>query len=296
MDEPLQEMRSLISRLVEPRSRRGWIEGLTLTSKDAVTEPMGNVAKPTLAVTAQGTKIVVLGEQVFEYRSGQYLIATVDLPITAQTTEASPEKPFLGVGLSLKPQIIAQLLLEISPGPTGSGSAVGMATSDADDPLLDAIVRLLRVCERPDDLAVLGAGIEREIHWRLMTGPQGPTVRQIGLADSVLAHIGRAIRWIQDHYDEIIRIDDLADHVGMSVSSLNRHFRAVTTLSPLQYQKTLRLQEARIKLLASPSDVGAIGHAVGYDSLSQFSREYRRMFGSPPRRDASALRLLTGLA
>jgi AraC-like DNA-binding protein len=136
---------------------------------------------------------------------------------------------------------------------------------------------------------VLAPALEREIHWRLLTGPQGATVRQIGLADSRLSAIGRAARWIRDHHARVIRIDDLAREVGMSVSSLNRHFRAVTAMSPLQYQKQFRLQQARIQLIAAPDDVGAIGYNVGYDSPSQFSREYRRMFGVPPSRDATRL-------
>jgi transcriptional regulator GlxA family with amidase domain len=140
---------------------------------------------------------------------------------------------------------------------------------------------------------VLAPGVQREIHWRLMNGPQAALVRQIGVADGGLAFVARAIAWIQDRYDQVIRIGDLADHVGLSVSSLNRHFRAVTAMSPLQYQKQLRLQKARIQLIAAPRDVAEIGHAVGYDSPSQFSREYRRMFGAPPAQDAARLQTVT---
>jgi transcriptional regulator GlxA family with amidase domain len=191
--------------------------------------------------------------------------------------------------LPLQPAIIAQLLLEAGPVGGRPDAAEGVVLSDADDDLLDAVVRLLRLVDRPDDFRMLSSAIEREIHWRLMTGPQAATVRQIGLADSRLSMVARAIRWIQAHYDRVIRIDDLADDVGMSTSSLNRHFRAVTAMSPLQYQKQLRLQKARIELMAAPHDVAAIGYAVGYDSPSQFSREYRRMFGVPPGQDAARL-------
>jgi transcriptional regulator GlxA family with amidase domain len=165
----------------------------------------------------------------------------------------------------------------------------GLAVSDATPALLDAIARLLALLDAPDDAAALAAGVQREVIWRLITGPQGPTVRQIGLADSRLAHLARAIRWIRGHYDETLRVEQLAALATMSVSSFHRHFRAVTSMTPIQYQKEIRLHEARARLLADPGDVTGVGYAVGYDSPSQFSREYRRRFGVSPSRDARAL-------
>jgi AraC-like DNA-binding protein len=144
--------------------------------------------------------------------------------------------------------------------------------------------------DTPSDAAALAAGIEREVLWRLVTGPQGATVRQIGLADSELACLSRAIRWIRVHYDKTLRVEELATLATMSVSSFHRHFRTVTSMAPIQFQKQIRLHEARVRLLAEPWDVAGAGFAVGYDSPSQFSREYRRMFGVPPSRDALALR------
>jgi transcriptional regulator GlxA family with amidase domain len=144
--------------------------------------------------------------------------------------------------------------------------------------------------DTPEDVPVLGAGIEREILWRLITGPRGSTIRQIGLADSRLAHLARAIRWIRSHYNETLRVEELASLATMSVSSFHRHFRAVTSMTPIQFQKEIRLHEARTRLLAKPGDVTGVGFAVGYDSPSQFSREYRRMFGVPPSHDSRALR------
>jgi transcriptional regulator GlxA family with amidase domain len=131
--------------------------------------------------------------------------------------------------------------------------------------------------------------VRREIHWRLLTGPRGSLIRQVGLADSRVAVVARAIAWIKDRYDEVIRVEDLAAEVGLSVSSLNRHFRAATSMSPVQYQKQIRLQRARIRLLANPADVAGAGHAVGYTSASQFTREYRRLFGAPPGQDVARL-------
>ena len=252
---------------------------------DRVTEPLGVVTEPVLALVVQGAKRSVLGDHIFDYHAGQYLVVAVDLPLTSQITRATRAEPFLAFGLPVRPALIAQLLLESGPAAARPHDGPGIATSDADDKLLDAIVRLLRLLDEPRDVPVLAPGVRREIHWRLLNGPQAALVRQIGLADSQLALVARAIGWIKTHYDRVIRIDDLADEVGMSVSSLNRHFRAVTAMSPLQYQKQLRLQRARIQLIAAPSDVAAIGH----DSASQFSREYRRMFGAPPGQDAVSL-------
>jgi transcriptional regulator GlxA family with amidase domain len=161
--------------------------------------------------------------------------------------------------------------------------------SDAGPDLLDPIVRLLRLLDRPDDVPVLGPAIEREILWRLIKGEQGAMVRQLGLADSRLSQISRAVRWIRDHHTAMLRIEDLARVANMSATSFFRHFRAVTSLTPIQYQKQVRLQEARAKLLANPGDMAAVGYAVGYDSPSQFSREYRRLFGAPPGRDTARL-------
>ena len=196
------------------------------------------------------------------------------------------------MALVLRPAVVAELVLQ---APAGAMVAwrrhSAMPTGDASAELLDAVVRLLRLLDQPADAPVLAPMIEREIIWRLLTGPQGDTVRQIGLADSDLSHVSRAIGWIRDNYAEPMRIDDLARLSGMSASAFHRHFRAVTAMSPLQFQKRIRLQEARSLLVAHPGDVAGIGHLVGYDSPSQFNREYRRLFGTPPGQDAARLRI-----
>jgi AraC-like DNA-binding protein len=215
--------------------------------------------------------------------------------VIGRTLQASVEEPFLAVVLELSPERIAALLLETPPVAGARPGAVdalpaGIAVNDASPALLDALGRLLALLDAPDDAAVLAAGIEREVLWRLITGPQGTTVRQIGLADSRLAHLAQAIRWIRSHYNETLRVEQLAVMATMSVSSFHRHFRAVTSMTPIQFQKQIRLHEARALLLAEPGDVAGAGYAVGYDSPSQFSREYRRTFGVPPSRDALTLR------
>jgi AraC-like DNA-binding protein len=191
--------------------------------------------------------------------------------------------------------MIAALLLDTAPAATPrpggfETSPAGIAVSEASPALLDAVCRLLALLDTPGDAAALAAGVEREVLWRLITGPQGATVRQIGLADSRLALLGRAIRWIRSHYDQTLRVEELAELANMSASSFHRHFRAVTSMTPIQFQKQLRLYQARTRLLTDPSDVAGVGFAVGYDSPSQFSREYRRLFGVPPSQDVVALR------
>jgi AraC-like DNA-binding protein len=220
---------------------------------------------------------------------------SVELPVIGHITRATVKEPFLAVVLELRPERIAALLLETAPAATGGpgaadGTPAGIAVSDASPALIDAIGRLLALLDAPDDAAALATGVEREVLWRLLTGPQGATVRQIGLADSRLAHLARAIRWIRSYYNETLRVEELAALATMSVSSFHRHFRAVTSMTPIQFQKQIRLREARARLLAQPGDITGVGFAVGYDSPSQFSREYRRMFGVAPSRDALALR------
>lgn len=271
------------------------VDGVVVFACDHVTAPIGSVIEPKLAVVAQGAKRSVVGDRIFEHEAGQAVVVTVDLPITSHVTKASPAEPFLTLGIPLQPVTIAQLLVDGGPGTATAHDGLGIAVGEIDDDLLDALVRLLRLMASPRDFRVLAPGVRREIHWRLLNGPYAGLVRQIGMADSQLTIVARAIAWIRQHYDQLMRVDDLAADVGMSVSSLNRHFRAVTAMSPLQYQKRLRLQEARLRLIAAPRDVGEIGHAVGYDSLSQFSREYRRMFGAPPGEDAARLQTLATL-
>jgi len=250
------------------------------------TNPLECISGPACALIVQGAKQVVLNGQVFDYRAGQYLVASVDLPVTAHVTEADPDRPYLAFTLVLKPAAIAALLLETAAQEVSPSAPPGIAVSDAPFELLDAIVRLLRIFDHPDDARVLGPGIEREILWRLITGAQGSMVRQIGLADSRLSQISRATRWIRQNYNETMRVEELARVARMSTTSFHRHFRAVTTMTPIQYQKQIRLQEARFLLRENPGDVAGVGFEVGYESPSQFSREYRRHFGISPGRDA----------
>lgn len=292
-----------LTTLLERHARPDWttdVDGVLVSRVERPDPPSPSMTGTVLAVIAQGTKRLALGDRVYEYGAGQYLVASVDLPVTGNFTEAGPECPALGFGLVLEPSAVAEVLLLAGAGDiprTGGGAPSGIAVSDAPDELLDAVIRMLRLLDGPPrDRAVLAPLIKREILWRLITGEQGGIVRQLGLADSSLSHIARAVRWIRDHYAEAFRVEDVARLSGMSVSGFYRSFQAVTAMSPIQFQKQIRLQEARLLLATRPHDVTGVGHRVGYDSPSQFSREYRRQFGVPPSQDATRLRVPAGAA
>jgi AraC-like DNA-binding protein len=292
----LAEIRTLISRHARVGEISAPLPGLRLVALTAPTAPLRAVYQPTFALVAQGAKRTVLGDRVLEYSAGQYLVVSVDLPIVGQVFQASGKHPYLAVAMALNPTVIATLLLETAAGtPHPMAGRAGLQVGTAAPDLLDCVARLLQLIDRRDDFAVLGPMLEREILWRLLTGEQGVSVRQIGLADSRLSQISRAIQWIRGHYAEALRIEDLAKVAAMSTPTFFRHFRAVTTMSPLQYQKTIRLQQARARLMAKGQDVAAIGFAVGYDSPSQFSREYSRYFGMPPGKDMARLRTVSAL-
>jgi AraC-like DNA-binding protein len=288
---PLDELWALLARHARPDQLTP-IEDVLISPVDRTGPPGPAMSGAVLAVVAQGAKRLALGDRVYEYGAGQYLIASVDLPVTGQFTRASPEEPALGFGLLLHPAAIAELLLHAAPGDLPAvpgGAPSGLVVSDAPAELLDAVVRLLRLIERPRDMAFLAPLIKKEILWRLLTGEQGAAVRQLGLADSSLTHIARAVQWIRDHYTRAFQVEELARLAGMSASAFYRNFQAVTATSPIQFQKQIRLQQARLLLTAAPSDITAVSRSVGYDSLSQFSREYRRQFGAPPSQDAVRL-------
>jgi AraC-like DNA-binding protein len=288
----LDELRTLLARHARPDMTTS-VAGVLASKIERPVPPYASMTGTVLALVAQGAKRLALGDRVYDYRAGQYLVASVDLPVTGHFVEVSPEHPALGFGLVLRPSVVAELVLQADPTglpPTPGSAPSGIAVSDAPDELVDATVRMLRLLDRPRDAPVLAPLIEREIVWQLLTSDQGATVRQLGLADSSLAHVARAVRWIRDHYAESFRVEDAARVSGMSVSAFYRNFQAVTAMSPIQFQKQIRLQQARLLLATHAHDVTGVGHRVGYDSPSQFSREYRRQFGAPPSRDAVHLR------
>lgn len=256
------------------------------------TVPCQLVIEPVFSLIAQGAKCIDVGHQVFDYHAGQFLIFPVDLPADAYVVEATPQSPYLGFGLLLRPEAISSLLLESPRMPSLQKELTGISLSDLSNELIDCAVRLLRLLDTPSDIPILAATYEREILWRLLTGPQGPMIRQVGLADSHISQVGRAIRQLRKHFTETIRIEALAAVAGMSITSFHRHFRIITAMTPIQYQKKLRLQTARRRLMSANENVSEVAFAVGYDNPSQFSREYRRMYGKPPGQDGQELRVI----
>jgi AraC-like DNA-binding protein len=293
----LAELRALIVRHARPDETTA-IDGVLLSAAGRPGEPEASTTGTVMALIAQGAKRLAIGDRVYDYRPGQYLVASVDLPITGHYTHAAADKPALGFGLIFRPSAIASLVLDGNATPESTpprrarlaAAPAGLGVAEASPELLDAVVRMVRLLDSPRDREVLAPMIEREVLWRLINGPLGEGLRQIGLADSSLTHVSRAVRWITEHYNKPFRVEDLARSCGMSTSAFHRNFHAVTALSPIQFQKQIRLQNSRLLLLTGADDVATVGYRVGYDSTSQFSREYRRQFGLPPGRDADRLR------
>lgn len=264
------------------------VPALRLSRFSAPSDLTALVYEPCLCVVAQGAKEVVLAGEAYQLDPAHSLLVSVDLPVEARVVEASPGRPYLAVRLSLDPAVVGELLADGTPLPGPAGR--GIAVTPVGLPLLDAVCRLVALLGSPQDVKTLAPLALREITYRLLTGPQGWRLRQIASAGAPAQRIASAIRWLKEHFAELLSIESLAKHVGMSPSAFHLHFKAVTALSPLQYQKRLRLQEARRLMLGEGLDAAEAAFRVGYESPSQFGREYRRAFGAPPRRDVAALK------
>lgn len=295
----LPELRTLLERHTTAGVTRTAIPGVLVAQADRSGPHDDSTTGTVLAIIAQASKRIAVGTAVHDYGPGEYLVASVDLPITGEYSGASKEHPALGFGLELRPQIVAELLLNSashrSTRPArGEASPPAVVVGTASTRLLDAAVRMLQLLEHPKDIPVLAPLIEREIVWLIMSGEQGATVRQLGLADSNVSRVRHVVQWMRERYAEPMRIDELAKLASMSPTAFHRAFQAVTAMSPMQYLKNIRLQEARLRLLSNPANVAGAAYAVGYESASQFSREYRRQFGVPPSRDVARLRDTAG--
>ncbi len=270
------------------------ITGLSLFRYDEPNELHTGMYEPSICMVAQGAKRVMLGDDTYVYDAHHYLITSVHLPTFVQIVEASQEKPYLGLMLKLDQREISQLMVDSNlPPPRAQQSSRGMATGEVALPLLTAFQRLIDLLAEPQDIPILAPIIQREIFYRLLVGDQGARLRQMASAGSQSQQIARAIDWLKGNFTQPLRIDDLAAQVNMSTSTFHHHFRAVTAMSPLQYQKWLRLNEARRLMLAENQDATTVSFQVGYESPSQFSREYSRLFGNSPLRDITNLRQMT---
>ncbi len=255
------------------------------------TELGHGVSYPSFCMSAQGSKEILLGDNRYRYNPAQYLIATTALPIASRITEASLEHPYLGLVLRLNPTLVGSVLVEAGQLAPRSPSAVtAIDVSPLDAGLLDAVVRLIRLLESPTEARFLAPLVAREIVYRLLIGAQGGRLGQIAALGGSTHRIAEAVERLRKDFDQPLRIEDIARGLGMSVSGFHHHFRALTAMSPLQFQKQLRLQEARRLLLGEGVDAASAGYRVGYGNASHFTRDYKRLFGAPPIRDVEHLR------
>lgn len=284
----------LIERITQAVRADGSVEalsGLRLNRASSPTELVHGVSDPAFCVIAQGSKEVHLGERRYQYDPYHYLLATAELPIRGQILEASPQRPYLSLILTLDAALVSSVMIEAGYVASHGHTAVpAIDVSPLSASLLDALVRLVRLLDTPEDASVLAPLITREIVYRLLRGEQGDRLQHIAVVDGESHRIARALKRLHEEFDQTIRVENLAEELGMSTSSFYHHFRAVTEMSPLQFQKQLRLQEARRLMLSEDLTASSAGYQVGYSDAAHFSREYKSLFGLPPVRDVEQLR------
>ncbi|MCL2761508.1 MAG: AraC family transcriptional regulator [Desulfuromonadales bacterium] len=267
------------------------VPGLTLYRQNGLTGAASGMYEPSICLVVQGSKGVFLGENLYIYDTTNYLITAVDLPTISQVTSANTGKPYLELRLALNQQEISRMIEENSSLlPKTKRSNKGMTTGKVSLPLLNAFKRLVDLLKEEKDIPVLFPIIQQEIIYRLLTGDQGELLRQTGLEGSPSNYIAEAIEWLKNNFELPLNVKTMAFRASMSVSNFHQHFRAMTALSPLQYQKRLRLEEARRLMLTENMNAVTAASTVGYESPSQFNREYSRMFGAPPLQDITKLR------
>jgi len=270
------------------------LPGLHLARSSSPLGPVHGVFEPSLCVIAQGSKEILLGESRYCYDPFHYLLTTIDLPYTGQVLEASKARPYLSLRLSLAPTLVSSVMVEAGHAqPRDQANVRAISVSPLDGNLLDAVVRLTRLLDAPEDVPILRPLLTQEIIYRLLMGEQGTRLRHLAILGGYTTHIARAVVQLRKNFDQPLRIEDLARELGMSVSALHHHFKAVTALSPLQFQKRLRLQEARRLMLSEDLDAKVAASRVGYQDASHFNREYKSLFGVPPMRDVQRLRQAT---
>jgi AraC-like DNA-binding protein len=268
------------------------IPALSLHRRSSPTDPLHCIFNLGLGLVAQGDKQVMLGEEVISYGPGQSMLTSIDLPVISHVMRASVQEPLLGLMLKLDSQRIVQMAAEMQlPSPTRGSTYRPISIEVLDEGLLSALIRLVRLLEEPALTDRLAPLVQQEITIRLLSGPHGPQLQHLAANGSPSQQIAKAVAWLKQNFTRAIQVDDLAARVHMSPTTFRHHFRAITGTSPLQYQKQLRLQEARQLMLNQHVDAGNAGGLVGYESASQFSREYSRLFGAPPQQDVKRIRL-----
>jgi AraC-like DNA-binding protein len=292
------DQEELADRIARALPHDGAVEpqpGLHFRRHSRLAERVYGFYAPAFCVIAQGSKDILLGEDIFRYDPTHYLISTMELPLMGEVVEASPERPYLSFRLVLDPSIVTSVMVEsglVHPLNNGSVRAVDVSSLDAN--LLDATLRLVRLIDTPNEYRALAPLVVREIVYRLLTGAQGNRMRHLAKFGGHAHRMVRAVEKLRQNFDKPLRIEDIARELSMSISGFHTHFKAVTAMSPLQFQKQLRLQEARRLMLSENLDAAEAGYRVGYDDASHFSREYKRHFGYPPVRDVERLRELSG--
>ena len=287
-----QDLSARVARLTPfDGTHQSALPSLALIRGSVPTVCMPTIYQPCLAIVVQGRKRAILNDEVFHYDALNYLVVSVTLHGMGQVLEATPEHPFLSLRLNLDLEEIARLVLELGDlGPSPAAADRGLFVARLDEPLLDAVLRMVKLLDTPEDIGVLAPVVQREIYYRILRGDLGSRLVDLAQSEGRSHRIVRAIEWLKQNYAVPLRIEELAGAVHMSPSALHHRFKAVTAMSPLQFQKHLRLHEARRLMFADGIESATAGHRVGYESASQFSREYRRLFGAPPRSEIARLR------
>jgi AraC-like DNA-binding protein len=288
METPLDELRRLAAHAQNRRTETG-IPRVAMVQGEIPEHELAAVYDPMINLILRGSKSMTIGDRTLHYNPATYFVMSIDLPAVGTIHAATTGEPYLAVSLTIDPQVVGAMLADagpVTPVPRPEGFSVAAVTPD----LLDAWVRMLRLIERPADIAMLAPAYEREILYRVLQGPHAAMLRDIATPDTALSRIRLAIQWIRNNFTSPLRVEALADIAAMSASAFHRHFKAATAMSPLQFQKRIRLLQARMLLISGGQSAAAVAFDVGYESASQFSREYTRFFGTPPARDGLTLR------
>lgn len=288
MNDKLEDLRLLAAGAENRRTETG-IPRVAMVQGSIPEHQLASVYEPMVNLILSGSKTMTVGERTFHYDPATYFVMSVDLPAAGSVHPAADGRPYLAVSLTLDPAVVAGLIADLPRPGGGALYDSGFSVAPITDDLLDAWLRMLRLMQRPDEIAALAPAYEREILFRVLQGPLGWMLRDIALPETALSRVGVAIRWIRENFSSPLRVDDLADMAALSVSAFHRHFKAVTALSPIQYQKRVRLLHARSMLLAGEGNATSVAFSIGYESANQFSREYARLFGLPPLKDIAKL-------